>query len=95
MKTNYIKLHILFFIIGMLAVLSQSSFADNQINTDEPDQLCSPSTVVNVIVTLDPDCEALQYCEWEVLVFDISDCTQDSQPIASLPYAYGMEVFFS
>jgi hypothetical protein len=94
MKTNYIKLHILFFIIGMLTVLSHSSFADNQINTDEPDQLCSPATVVTVTVTLDPDCEALQNCEWEILVFDVSYCTQDTQPIGYALYDYGVDAIF-
>jgi hypothetical protein len=89
MKTNYIKLHILFFLIGMLTVLSQSSFADNQINTDEPDQACSPSTLVTIEVKLDPDCKALEECEWEILVFDISDCTHDTQPIATALFVYG------
>jgi hypothetical protein len=95
MKTNYIKLHILFFLIGILTVLSQSSFADNQINTDEPDQLCSPSTVLTLYVTLAPDCIALENCEWEVLVFDVSDCTQDTPLLDSKIYSYNQTLVFS
>jgi hypothetical protein len=84
-----------FIIIGMAITFWQTSYADNttlQATTDSTD---TPLIVVDLTVTLDPDCTALHYCDWEVLVFDVSDCSQDNQPIATSDYKYGDPVLFS
>jgi hypothetical protein len=70
MKTINLIQTIKIFIIGMSIAFSQTSFADNCTIPAKTDSTDSPSTVVTVIVTLDPDCQALQNCAWDVLLFD-------------------------
>ena len=90
----------IFSILILLTVLIMSApatciaFADK---TDKNQQEFSspPAITVTINVDLTPDCEALQTCQFEVLVFDVSDCAVENPPIDRKNYTYGQTVVFS
>lgn len=66
---------------------------------DEPpaneEEVCSPLTNVSFTVILDDDCLAMQYCEFEFLVYDLPTCGDDSPPIAHYDYTYNNPTYFN
>jgi hypothetical protein len=81
----------------MLTVISANPykcFAENGEPIKYANETCSPLITTNVHVTLLNDCEAVQYCTFEILIFDLPSCSIDNPPIATKDNLYGNTIDF-
>jgi len=95
MKTKTRILFVLFALIVIVSARPTICLGENEIPMKEQNILCSTLTTVNVSVDLTPDCPAVQYCDWEIYVYDVSDCYVDVQPIDHQDYKYGQTNVFN
>jgi hypothetical protein len=94
MKTKTRILLLLYALIVIVSAMPSVCLGENEIPMKEQNILCSTLTTVNVSVDLTPDCPAVQYCDWEIFVYDVSGCFVDVQPIAVRDYYYGTPTYF-
>lgn len=95
MKTLKGIFSILYVLILCIIAMSNNCQAGKVLPLITAEQSCSPLSVVTVTVHLTSDCTAMQNCQFEVLVFDITDCSVDTQPIARQDFVYGYDNIFS
>lgn len=69
-------------------------FAENGEPIKYANETCSPPTTITVYVTLLNDCEAIQSCTFEILIFDLPSCSIDNPPIAAKDNQYGTTIDF-
>ena len=54
---------------------------------------CAMSTI-NVVVTVPSDCDAAQYCDWIICIYDVTSCVEDVQPVDCQDYQYGKTSYY-
>jgi len=93
MKTKFKSMLFLLALAGIMNLFSINCFAGK----DEPpvvDEQCTLSTTVELFVTLNPDCTAMDSCQFEILVYDVDVCTQNTPYIAIQDYVYNTTNYF-
>lgn len=96
MKTQSLIILIICLITVLISSMPDNCFASRDEPVKNQQQTLSPPAItVTINVDLTPDCEALQSCDFEILVFDVTGCAVENQPIDHQDYVYGQPNVFS